>query len=229
MESAEIRKKCCRHTDEDFSLIDFEADSAEQLTFFWSKCRCDGCRAVFLRRLFFVCGSVTDPDKAYHLDFSFRSPEMREACARILEEAGFEFHRTKRRNRFVLYVKNSSAIEDFLVIIGASGAAFELMNQKIVRDVNNMANRQVNCDTANIEKQLASAKRYTDAVAYLIEGGHLDELSDELRETARLRIENAQASLADLGEMHNPPVSKSGVRHRLDRILAAADEWREKE
>ena len=185
----------------------------------YSKCFCDGCRAVFVREMFIKYGSITDPAKQYHLDFSFKTEEERDAAYEILSSVGFDFRKTVRRERFVMYIKESSVIEDFLVYMGAQNAAFDVMNSKIVHEFRNSVNRQVNCDTANIEKQLASVKKYTDAIKLLEENGKLDTLPDELRETARVRMENEQLSLADLGALLNPPVTKSGVRHRLDKIL----------
>ena len=106
----------------------------------------------------------------------------------------------------------------------ANGAAFEIMNVKIVHEFRNSVNRQVNCDTANIEKQLQAVKKYTDAIGKLIESGKIDALPTELRETAVLRYEHQQLSLTDLGKLFNPPVSKSGLKHRLDKILGIAQE-----
>ena len=185
----------------------------------YSKCLCDGCRAVLVREMFVKYGSITDPAKQYHLDFSFKTEEERDAAYEILSSVGFDFRKTVRRERFVMYIKESSVIEDFLVYMGAQNAAFDVMNSKIVHEFRNSVNRQVNCDTANIEKQLASVKKYTDAIKLLEENGKLDTLPDELKETARVRMENEQLSLADLGALLTPPVTKSGVRHRLDKIL----------
>lgn len=185
----------------------------------YSKYLCDGCRAVFVREMFVKYGSITDPAKQYHLDFSFKTEEERDAAYEILSSVGFDFRKTVRRERFVMYIKESSVIEDFLVYMGAQNAAFDVMNSKIVHEFRNSVNRQVNCDTANIEKQLASVKKYTDAIKLLEENGKLDTLPDELKETARVRMENEQLSLADLGALLTPPVTKSGVRHRLDKIL----------
>lgn len=185
----------------------------------YSKCLCDGCRAVLVREMFVKYGSITDPAKQYHLDFSFKTEEERDAAYEILSSVGFDFRKTVRRERFIIYIKESSVIEDFLVYMGAQNAAFDVMNSKIVHEFRNSVNRQVNCDTANIEKQLASVKKYTDAIKLLEENGKLDTLPDELKETARVRMENEQLSLADLGALLTPPVTKSGVRHRLDKIL----------
>ena len=179
----------------------------------YSKCLCDGCRAVFVLELFVKYGSITDPAKQYHLDFSFKTEEERDAAYEILSSVGFEFRKTVRRERFVMYIKESSVIEDFLVYMGAQNAAFDVMNSKIVHEFRNSVNRQVNCDTANIEKQLASVKKYTDAIKLLEENGKLDTLPDELKETARVRMENEQLSLADLGALLTPPVTKSGVNN----------------
>ena len=225
LEAEKIQKKCCRFTDEKMKTVDRTADNSSLLAEVWQKCRCDGCRTAYIRRAFLLYGSVTDPAKGYHLDFSTKIPAEADVLGEALSESGFDFRRSTRRDKHVLYIKNSTDIEDFLVYIGASGAAFELMNSKIMHEFNNSVNRQVNCDTANIEKQLGSAKKYIDAIRWLDECGKIDSLSPELKETARLRVENDQLSLADLGGLINPPVSKSGMRHRLDRILAAAEKF----
>ncbi len=212
LESIEVKHKCCQYTQRAMK-------ECENLLDCYDVCRCDGCKTVFVRGLFVKYGSVTDPAKQYHLDFSFRNEEERDKAYEIISSLGFEFRKTKRRERYIIYIKESSAIEDFLVYIGAQNAAFDVMNSKIVHEFKNSVNRQVNCDTANIEKQLASVKKYTDAIRLLEKSGKLDTLPDELKETARVRIENEQLSLSDIGNMLNPPVTKSGVRHRLDRIL----------
>ncbi len=224
LEAEEIKKKCCRHTFADVQeLKDKKSDdNSEKIAEIYEKCRCEGCKSTFVRGLFLLYGSVTDPKKQYHLDFSFRHEHEAEAVSEILARLGFDFHKTVRRERHVLYIKESAAIEDFLVFIGAQAAAFEIMNSKIVREISNSANRQVNCDTANIEKSLSSRKKYAEAVKKLTESGKINTLSDELRETARLVTENEQYTLTDLGRMLNPPVSKSGVRHRLLKILEYA-------
>ena len=118
----------------------------------------------------------------------------------------------------ISYFKGSSSIEDFLVYIGASAVAFELMNQKIVRELRNNVNRQINCDTANIEKILKTSKKYLDAIDWLIDTGELNSLPQNLRETALLKRSNPQIPLEQLGQMLTPSVSKSGMKHRLEKI-----------
>ena len=225
LDAEKITKKCCRFTDEQMKDVMKSEDNSSVLGEIWQKCRCDGCRTAFIRRAFMLYGSVTDPAKAYHLDFSLRNEGEADVIESALSETGFDFRRSMRRDKHVIYIKNSTDIEDFLVYIGASGAAFDLMNSKIMHEFNNSVNRAVNCDTANIEKQLGSAKKYVDAIRFLETSGKIDSLSPDLKESAKVRKENDQLSLAELGNLLNPPVSKSGMRHRLDRILAAAEKF----
>ena len=142
-------------------------------------------------------------------------------------EAELDFRPTLRKGRHILYLKDSTAIEDFLVSIGAQNAAFDVMNTKIMNDFRNSVNRQVNCDTANIKKQLATSQKYIEAIRWLMETGKLEILPEELRTTAKLRMENDQLSLSDLAKLTNPPVTKSGMKHRLEKILSFAAEARE--
>ena len=225
----EIRKKCCRFTDNALAEIKSDGSAAESFREIWDRCRCDACRTVYIRRLFVLCGSVTDPAKSYHLDFSFRYEDEAEVLLGILTESGFEFRQTERRGRHILYIKDSTAIEDFLVFIGAQNAAFDVMNSKIMNEFRNSVNRQVNCDTANIKKQLATSQKYIEAIRYLTETGKLETLSEELRSTAKLRVEHDQLSLSDLAKLTNPPVTMSGLKHRLEKILSCADEIRAEE
>ena len=173
--------------------------------------------------------SVTNPDKQYHLELSFETPAERDAAEAILSAAGICMKSGQRGGRYLLYIKSSSDIEDFLAYTGATHAAFDLMNAKIVREVRGNANRQMNCDMANISKSLAAAQQYTNAISEILRQGYEIRLPEELRQTARLRCENPQASMTELGQLHNPPITKSGVKHRLDKILRFYEKLREQE
>ena len=216
-----IKKKCCKYT-VNAVLSARGRDDAELLSTIYSKCRCETCRDVFVRALFMICGSVTDPEKSYHLDFTFKNEAEALAMQEILAERGQDFRLSVRREKFVLYIKESSAIEDFLVYIGASAAAFEVMNSKIVHEFRGSVNRQVNCDTANIGKQLAAVKKIKKAVEVLVDTGKYDTLPPEIREAARLRIENDQLSIEGIAALANPPVTKSGMKHRLEKLQSIA-------
>ncbi len=216
------KKKCCQRIRQDaLAYVDIcdRFARAEKIASAETHFRCDLCRANFIAGLFISFGSITDPDKQYHLEFSFETSEEQEAAAKILSDGGIFMKYGQRGERHLLYLKSSGEIEDFLAFTGATSAAFDLMNAKIVREVRGNANRQMNCDMANISKSLVAAQQYTNVIGEIFHKGLENRLPKELQETARLRCENPQASMAELGKLHNSPISKSGVKHRLDKIL----------
>lgn len=215
-----IKKKCCQHTFHEIMEIDksLKEDQTEKLRSVYERCRCSGCLPQLIKALFIKFGSMTDPEKQYHLDFTFRYETERDLAAELLTEAELEPKTSTRGSKYIVYFKGSTCIEDLLVYIGASAAAFDLMNQKIVKELRNATNRQVNCDTANIERVLQASQKYLEAIDYLIDTGEINAMPQNLRETALLKRSNPQISLEDLGLMLNPGVSKSGMRHRLEKI-----------
>jgi DNA-binding protein WhiA len=222
--AAEIRKKCCRHTSDEMKALERENCTEERLRELWGRCRCDGCRSVFFRELFRLCGSVTDPAKSYQLDFAFGTGEAASFARECLAEAGFPFGESRRGGKAVLWLRESGAVEDFLAFMGATAASFDVMNAKIDREFRGNVNRQVNFDTANIGKLLRAVKKYEDAAHKLRSAGKYDLLPEEVRVTAELRSTNEQMSFEELGRLHDPPISKSGVKHRLEKLLRAAEE-----
>ncbi|MBQ3707021.1 MAG: DNA-binding protein WhiA [Clostridia bacterium] len=219
---AEIKKKCCRHTADDCAALGDEDHAAAALEEVFRRCRCEGCRGVLLRTLFLRWGSVSDPAKSYQLDLAFHDGEFARTAAQILAECGFFFGEAHRRGRPVLTLRAAETIGDFLAFIGATGEAFDFMNVKIEREFRGNVNRQVNFDTANIAKQLAAAEKVAHAAAKLRASGRYDRLPAEVRAAAEAREANPQLTLEDLGKLSDPPVSKSGMRHRLERLLEAA-------
>lgn len=223
-----IKKKCCRYLWDAVQAFPKEEDAAEQLAVWGDACRCENCMPVLIRALFLRYGAVTDPMKRYHLEFAFNREAERDAAAVLLENAGFAMHTSLRhgangRDKWILYYKSSADMEDFLAYIGASAAAFEFMNAKIVKEFRNSVNRQVNCDTANIEKQLEASKKYVEAIRYLTDTGAVSKLPEALQQTARLRLEYEQVSLQELGNLCEPKVSKSGMKHRMEKLLEFAE------
>ena len=126
---------------------------------------------------------------------------------------------TVRSGHYVLYFKKSEAIEDFFTFIGAKRSAMELMSAKIEKDMRNSVNRKVNCDSANADKIVSAAQAQLDQIRRIDQALGLDNLSPELREVALLRIANPEASLADLAVLSDPPVSKSGINHRMRKLM----------
>ncbi len=131
-----------------------------------------------------------------------------------------------RRGQTIVYIKGSEGIEDTLTFIGAQQCTLELMNVKIYKDVRNKANRIANCDSANIDKVVSAAMKQIEDISLIANNRGLDDLPDELKEIARLRIENPTMSLQEIGESLSEPLSRSGVNHRFKRIAAIAQEIR---
>ncbi len=215
------KKKCCQRMLSDILSLSDISDGerrAEILAKASQHFKCAGCFPAYLKGLFVVFGNVTNPEKSYHLELSFETEEERDITFDNIVDNGIEMKKGRRKNRYLLYVKDSTLIEDFFAVIGANKLAFDLMNSKIVREVRGDANRQMNCDMANIKKTLTAAGKHIDMIGELKEKGLFIRLPQDLRLTAELRYENTQASMSDLGLLHNPPISKSGVKHRLDKI-----------
>jgi len=221
-----IKKKCCAHAFRDaYALTAPEYSArmrADEIRNYEQRAKCGACVSHFVRALFCICGSVTDPDKRYHLELSFDSAEESEALCALLGDQGIAGRQTVRKKHYIFYLKDGEAIADFLAYIGANTAAFDFMNSRITREFRSNINRQVNCDTANIEKTLLASQRQIAVIREMEKNGVLGTLPDSLRETAELRILHDQMSMKELGEAHNPPITKSGVSHRLSKILAHA-------
>jgi DNA-binding protein WhiA len=175
------------------------------------------CRPSFLRGAFLAGGSVTDPAKRYHLEMVTDHFKVSRETYSLLLEMGFEPKEAKRKGNFVLYFKQSSAIEDFLTTIGAPLSAMLLMSQKVEKDMRNSINRKVNCDTANVTKMVDAAILQIEAIEKIAESSGLDSLPDKLRETAELRLNNPELSLTELAEIIS--VSKSCLNHRLRKLV----------
>ena len=181
--------------------------------------KCSGCRTSYLRGVFLSCGTVTDPAVSYHLDMVLSEDEMAEEFGHFLEESGIEPKHTARKGLPVLYFKDSESIEDFLTVIGAKKGAFSVMNAKIVKDIRNNVNRVSNCEMANLGKTVDAAAVQYKAIRRLFDENRFTLLPAELQETARLRYEHPDLPLKDLAALHDPPLTKSGLNHRLRRIV----------
>jgi len=179
------------------------------------------CRASFLRGAFLAGGSVTDPAKRYHLELVTDHYHVSRQTYSLLLEMGFEPKESSRGGNFVVYFKQSSAIEDFLTLIGAPLAAMELMALKVEKDMRNAVNRKVNCDTANVAKTVEAAMQQIEAIEKIQQKTGLDALPQKLRETARLRLNNPEMSLAELAAMSG--MTKSCLSHRMRRLLEISE------
>ncbi len=177
-----------------------------------------------MRGAFLSGGSVTDPAKRYHLELTTSHYKVsRETCALLLD-AGFSPKETTRGGNSILYFKQSDMIEDFLTAIGAPVCAMGVMEAKVEKDLRNGINRRVNCETANLTKVVDASIEQVAAIRKLQKQGRLKELPPKLRETAKLRLDNPEATLQELAAMQDPPVSKSAMNHRMRKLVALADE-----
>ena len=182
------------------------------------------CRVAFLRGAFLAGGSVTDPQKGYHLELATTHLRVSRELHTLLLELGYPPKETTRKANYITYFKQSEAIEDFLTTIGAPVAAMEIMSAKITKEMYNSVNRRVNCDTANVAKTVEASSEHIEAIRKIEQAGGLDNLPDKLRETAVLRIENPELSLTQLAELLVPPVTKSCLYHRLRKLVEIAKE-----
>ncbi len=182
------------------------------------------CRAAFVRGAFLGGGSVSDPEKGYHMEFAGRRRESAVILQKVLAAKGFSSKLTERKGTFVVYIKECEKIADILGYMGAGKNALELYNIQAEKDMRNRVNRRVNCETANVEKVARASWRQLRAIDKIEKEKGLDTLSDTLFEMAKLRREFPEDSLKELGERLSPPIGKSGVNHRLNRIIEIADE-----
>ncbi|MBQ8301616.1 MAG: DNA-binding protein WhiA [Clostridia bacterium] len=181
------------------------------------------CRAAFVRGAFLGGGSVTDPQKGYHLEFDTKDEKQALRLMQFLEKDGFSSKITNRKGYYVVYIKGSEEIADILGYMGASQGAFELFSVQIEKEVRNDVNRRLNFENANADKAAMASSKHRVAIKKIKDAKKLDKLPDVLREIAELREEYPEDSLKELGEKTNPPIGKSGVNHRLNRILEIAD------
>lgn len=185
------------------------------------KSRC--CKRAYLRGGFLATGSISDPDKSYHLEVSFDQKAQAEEYMHLLRDFGIESRDILRKGHTLVYLKEGQEIVDFLNVIGAHGALMNLENIRIVKDMRNQVNRIVNCETANLEKTVNASCRQTENIQLIKDRMGLESLPEGLFEIARIRLENPDVSLVELGNMLNPPLSKSGVNHRLRKLDKLAE------
>ncbi len=182
---------------------------------------------AFLAGAFLSCGSITEPIKEYHLEFAVPYPELAKDLMELLVSVGVNSKYAERKNTYVIYLKDSEAIEDLLTLMGATMSSIDLMNVKIYKDVRNKANRIANCDAANIERTLRASEKQIEDIEYIISTEGLDSLTPELRNMAEIRLENPDVSLKELGDMLDKPVGRSGANHRLKKLSEIAESIRE--
>ncbi|MBQ8738098.1 MAG: DNA-binding protein WhiA [Clostridia bacterium] len=190
--------------------------------------KCDDCIGEFFKSLFLICGTVTDPLKDYRLELVFEDKSKRDEICQLLIESNFSPKISSRSSKHIIYLRSSEQIENFLAMIGAVNATFAVMNSKIFKEFKNNANRASNCDSANINKSLKANEKYIIAISYLLNTDKLDALPENLKETAYKRLEHRELNFEQLGSKFTPPISKSGIYHRLEKILSIYEDLKDK-
>lgn len=182
---------------------------------------------AFIRGVFLSCGSVTDPEKAYHLELCIVHKNLCTDICRLISQISdcdISVKMINRNGSYTAYIKDSEQITDFLAYIGASNSAMSIMGCKALKQVRNTANRITNSEIANLQKIASASAVQIKAIHKLEATGELSTLSDELQQVARLRLQYPELSLRDMGLMTTPQLSRSGVNHRLKKLIELASE-----
>jgi DNA-binding protein WhiA len=185
------------------------------------------CKRAFIRGAYLSSGSMSNPKKAYHLEIVVSGMEKAEQLRDMIQAFSVDAKIVMRKKNYVVYIKEGSQIVDLLNVMEAHIALMDLENVRILKEMRNQVNRQVNCEAANISKTVVAASKQIDDIIYIRDNAGLGDLADGLEDIARLRIEYPEASLKELGAMLLPPIGKSGVNHRLRKLSMIADQLRE--
>ena len=186
-----------------------------------SKC----CRRAYLRGAFLAAGSVSNPENSYHLEIYTDYQKQADDIAALIDTFGLAAKVTARKNGYLVYIKDSEQIVEFLNVIGAHNALLNFENVRILKDIRNRINRLVNFETANVNKTVEAAVKQAEAIRIIDQFAGLESLEEPLQQLASLRIQNPEASLQELGEMLNPPLGKSGVNHRMRKLEKIAKKF----
>lgn len=186
----------------------------------------DEARRAYIRGAFLGGGSISNPEKTYHLEFVTHNEDYAKNLSKLINSYKLLSKVIQRKNSYIVYIKEGEQITNLLTIIGAYTSLLELENVRIMKEMRNNVNRLVNCETANLSKTVNAAVRQVQSIRLIEKEIGLKRLPKNLREVAELRLKYPDESLKELGEMLNPPVGKSGVNHRLRRIEKIAEELR---
>ena len=181
-------------------------------------------KRICIREAFLKSGFINDPNKEYHLEIVFKRKNKCEEIKNILLDFDINARTIKRGNNYILYLKEGEEISKFLALIGANSAVLKFEEIRVIKDTRNNINRLVNCETANINKIITASVTQIKAIEHLKKINKFNDLPNNLKEIANLRLKNPDSSLEELGKMPEKPIGKSGVNHRLNKIIEIANE-----
>ena len=219
-----VNKKCCTNVQKIAELLT-EGENIDIKSIKNDIKNNNCCKKAFLRGVFLGTGCIVDPNTDYHFEITCRSKKNSSIILDVINNIiGLEAKQIKRgTNLYVVYIKDSEQISLILSYLGASKSLFEYENIRAERSIKNNINRNINCETANLTKTISAAYKQLVAIQKLEQNGIIDELSSELREICMLRKENPEISLDELSKLCSHPITKSGVNHRLKKIIELAD------
>lgn len=184
------------------------------------------CRRAFLAGMFLCCGTMSTPEKNYHLEFVCNGSERAGQLASLMSFFELEPRIVRRKNNQIVYIKEGRQVADMLNVMQATVSLLEYENIRIKREIRGNINRKVNCEAANISKTVAAALDQIHDIELIRDTVGLSSLPSELYETAVMRLQYTDIALRELGAMMNPPVGKSGMNHRFHKLKQMADEIR---
>jgi cell division protein WhiA len=182
------------------------------------------CRQAILRALFLSCGSISEPAQAYHLELAIRNPDAARMAIALLGQLGIAANLLSRPGHSVVYLKEGQFLADYLLYAGAHRSLLSFESLRVEKEIRNSVNRAVNCDNANSQRIADTAVRQIELIRGISEMGGLDVLPPDLKAAAEARLANPDLSIAELGELMDPPLGKSGMNHRLRRLEHLAAE-----
>lgn len=219
--SKSISVEDTRHIMETFKWTELEGATTNNLML-QNTC----CKRAFIRGVFLAAGSMSDPNKSYHFEIVCHTIEQAKQVQEVMRSFDTDAKVVERKGHQVVYLKEGSQIVDMLNVMEAYVALMNLENVRILKEVRNSINRKVNCETANINKTVNAAVKQVEDIEFLRDRVGFDNLPENLREMAFLRLEYPEATLKELGGYLDPPVGKSGVNHRLRKLSAMAEDLR---
>lgn len=179
-------------------------------------------RRYFLRGVFLECGYCSDPRKTYRIELHIKNPAASEIVTEILDKESLPYRTSVRDNTTVIYINNGDAVSDIMGMMGADGSRLKFENIRAERELYGSVNRTMNCDSGNTRRQAEAGAVRNELISKLMASDKARELPGELQEAARVHLENPGASIAELGKMMDPPIGKSGMNHRLTKLIEIA-------
>lgn len=188
----------------------------------------DCCSRAFLRGVFLVCGSITDPEKDYHIEFSVAKAKLCDDLMQIIGDLGLKSKKILRNNSYVIYSKEAESIEDFIGNMGANNAFMQIVKTRAMKDIKNQINRRSNFESANMSRSIEAGLKQVHIIEGILKKVSLDDLTSDLAELCNLRLENPDISLDELGKMMKPQLSRSAISRRFKKLEKIALELESK-